>query len=102
VSATECVWLGADPCEPKHLLAQAAVLAAKTNELLDLIAVGEGASVIDIGCGALGILPTLSDTVGVHGPPVRKMAQRTARVAQVLETLARPLAPVPATGSAAP
>jgi hypothetical protein len=48
VSASDCVSLGTDPCEPKHLLTQAEVLAAETNELLDLVAVGERASVIEL------------------------------------------------------
>lgn len=54
-------------CEVDALIAQAEVLVSETAVLLDLIGVERGASVIDIGCGALGTLPLLRGRVGDEG-----------------------------------
>jgi ubiquinone/menaquinone biosynthesis C-methylase UbiE len=59
--------LGADPGDVEHLLTQAQVFAGETSELLDLIGLGAGANVIDVGCGALGILPLLRGRVREAG-----------------------------------
>ena len=60
-------WLGDGAAITEHLLAQADVYAPEASELLDRIGVREGAGVIDIACGALGILPLLSERVGPAG-----------------------------------
>jgi ubiquinone/menaquinone biosynthesis C-methylase UbiE len=60
-------WLGDGPPEIGHLLAQAEFLGPDAADLLDRIGVTPGASVIDIGCGVLGILPQLRSRVGGHG-----------------------------------
>jgi ubiquinone/menaquinone biosynthesis C-methylase UbiE len=65
-AAGQRYWLGDGPPEISHLLAQAEFLAPDADELLDRIGVAPGASVIDIGCGVLGILPQLRARVG-HG-----------------------------------
>ena len=65
-AAHQRYWLGDSPPEVDHLLAQAEFLAPDAAALLDRIGVAPGASVIDIGCGVLGILPQLRFRVG-HG-----------------------------------
>lgn len=60
-------WLGDGPPEVDHLLAQAEFLGPDAAGLLDRIGVAPGASVIDIGCGVLGILPQLRSRVGGSG-----------------------------------
>jgi ubiquinone/menaquinone biosynthesis C-methylase UbiE len=50
-----------------HLLAQAEFLGPDATDLLDRIGVAPGASVIDIGCGVLGIPPQLRSWVGNEG-----------------------------------
>jgi ubiquinone/menaquinone biosynthesis C-methylase UbiE len=60
-------WLGDSPPEISHLLAQAEFLGPDAAGLLDRIGVAPGASVIDIGCGVLGILPQLRSRVGDAG-----------------------------------
>jgi hypothetical protein len=57
-------WLGDSRPEVDHLLAQAEFLGPDAAELLDRIGVAPAASVIDIGCGVLGILPQLRSAVG--------------------------------------
>lgn len=59
-------WLGTGPAEVEHLVAQAEVYAPEADELLDRVALPEGASAIDVGCGALGILPLLRARVGAR------------------------------------
>jgi ubiquinone/menaquinone biosynthesis C-methylase UbiE len=63
----ERYWLGDGPTELGHLVAQAEVYAREAEELLDLVGVKEGASVVDVGCGVLGILPLLCRRVGASG-----------------------------------
>jgi SAM-dependent methyltransferase len=65
-AAQQRYWLGDSPPEVDHLLAQAEFLAPDAAGLLDCIGVAPGASVIDIGCGVLGILSQLRSRVG-HG-----------------------------------
>jgi SAM-dependent methyltransferase len=60
-------WLGDGPTALAHLIAQAEVYAPEAEQLLDRIALGAGASAIDVGCGALGILPLLRARVGERG-----------------------------------
>jgi SAM-dependent methyltransferase len=59
--------LGDSPAEIEHLLVQAEVYAPETEQLLDLIGMEQGASAIDVGCGALGVLHLLRGRVGPHG-----------------------------------
>jgi SAM-dependent methyltransferase len=59
--------LGDSPAEVEHLLVQADVYAPETEQLLDLIGMEQGASAIDVGCGALGVLHVLRGRVGPHG-----------------------------------
>jgi SAM-dependent methyltransferase len=59
--------LGDSPAEVEHLLVQAEVYAPETEQLLDLIGMEQGASAIDVGCGALGVLHLLRGRVGPHG-----------------------------------
>jgi ubiquinone/menaquinone biosynthesis C-methylase UbiE len=66
-AAGQRYWLGDSRPEVDHLLAQAEFLAPDAADLLDRIGVAPGASVIDIGCGALGILPQLRSQVGEAG-----------------------------------
>lgn len=63
----ERYWLGDSPPEVEHLLRQAEVYAAEADELLDRIGLAEGASAIDVACGAFGILPLLRSRVGDSG-----------------------------------
>lgn len=89
-------WLGDGPTALAHLIAQAEVYAPEAEQLLDRIALGAGASAIDVGCGALGILPLLRARVGERGRVVgldleprllavatRLAAERGVRVATV-------------------
>jgi ubiquinone/menaquinone biosynthesis C-methylase UbiE len=66
-AAGQQYWLGDSPPEIGHLLAQAEFLGPDAADLLDRIGVAPGASVIDIGCGVLGILPQLRSRVGDGG-----------------------------------
>jgi ubiquinone/menaquinone biosynthesis C-methylase UbiE len=66
-AAQQRYWLGDSPPEIGHLLAQAEFLGPDAADLLDSIGVAPGASVIDIGCGVLGILPQLRSRVGEAG-----------------------------------
>jgi SAM-dependent methyltransferase len=59
--------LGDSPAEVEHLLVQAEVYAPETEQLLDLIGMEQGASAVDVGCGALGVLHLLRGRVGPHG-----------------------------------
>jgi SAM-dependent methyltransferase len=59
--------LGAGAAEIDHLLAQAEVYAPEAEQLLDRIGLGAGASAIDVGCGALGILQLLAARLGARG-----------------------------------
>jgi ubiquinone/menaquinone biosynthesis C-methylase UbiE len=52
------------------LLTQADVYASETGQLLDRIGLQQGASVIDVGCGPLGILPLLSARLSGNGRTV--------------------------------
>jgi ubiquinone/menaquinone biosynthesis C-methylase UbiE len=60
-------WLGTGPAEIEHLIAQAETYAPEAEELLARLEPLEGASAIDVGCGALGILPQLRSHVGPCG-----------------------------------
>ena len=60
-------WLGDSPPEVDHLLAQAEFLGPDAAGLLDRTGLAPGASVIDIGCGVLGVLPQLRSRVGDGG-----------------------------------
>jgi ubiquinone/menaquinone biosynthesis C-methylase UbiE len=66
-AAQQRYWLGDNPPEVEHLLAQAEFLGPDAADLLDCTGVAPGASVIDIGCGVLGILPQLRSRVGAGG-----------------------------------
>ena len=66
-AAQQRYWLGDSPPEIGHLLAQAEFLGPDAADLLDSIGVAPGASVIDIGCGVLGILPQLRSRDGEAG-----------------------------------
>jgi ubiquinone/menaquinone biosynthesis C-methylase UbiE len=66
-AAGQRYWLGDSPPEISHLLAQAEFLGSDAVGLLHRIGVAPGASVIDIGCGVLGILPQLRSRVGDGG-----------------------------------
>lgn len=59
--------LGDSPAEVRHLVEQAQVYSDEAAELFDLIGVGPGHTVIDVGCGVLGVLHLLVDRVGVDG-----------------------------------
>lgn len=58
---------GGDQNELERLLAQAADLKPESEWLLDAIPIREGARVVDIGCGPIGILDLLSQRVGPTG-----------------------------------
>ncbi len=66
-AAPQRYWLGDSPPEISHLLAQAEFLGPDAADLLDRTGVAPGASVIDIGCGVLGVLPQLRARVGDGG-----------------------------------
>jgi ubiquinone/menaquinone biosynthesis C-methylase UbiE len=79
--------LGNSAAEVEHLVMQADVYAPEAEQLLDLIGVPMGASAIDLGCGALGILHVLCGRVGAQGrvvgldrePSLLATAERLAR-----------------------
>ena len=66
-AAQQRYWLGDSRPEVDHLLAQAEFLGPDATDLLHRIGIAPGASVIDIGCGVLGILPQLRSLVGTDG-----------------------------------
>jgi SAM-dependent methyltransferase len=59
--------LGDSSAEVEHLVRQAEVYAEEAGQLLDRVGVGTGATVIDVGCGALGIVDLLCARVGPGG-----------------------------------
>lgn len=59
--------LGDSRSEVEHLVRQAEVYADEAGQLLERVGVAAGASVIDVGCGALGILDLLPAKVGPGG-----------------------------------
>jgi len=59
--------LGASATELEHLVNQAEVYAEEASQLLERIGIAAGGDVIDVGCGALGILQLLRDRVGPTG-----------------------------------
>jgi ubiquinone/menaquinone biosynthesis C-methylase UbiE len=59
--------LGDSTAEVEHLVNQAEVYADVAAELLDRVGLAAGASAIDVGCGALGILRLLCERVGPSG-----------------------------------
>jgi ubiquinone/menaquinone biosynthesis C-methylase UbiE len=59
--------LGGTELEERRLIKQAIDHEPRTRALLDRIGVQPGWSVVDIGCGPLGILPLLSEKVGPTG-----------------------------------
>jgi ubiquinone/menaquinone biosynthesis C-methylase UbiE len=59
--------LGDSTAEVEHLVNQAEVYADVAAELLDRVGLAAGASAIDVGCGALGILRLLRERVGPSG-----------------------------------
>ena len=67
VAPTGPYWLGTGPAEVEHLVAQAETYAAEAGELLDCVGPLDGATAIDVGCGALGILAQLRAHVGPAG-----------------------------------
>jgi cyclopropane fatty-acyl-phospholipid synthase-like methyltransferase len=50
--------------ELEHLLAQTESYELRARRLLDQINIQQGWSVLDIGCGPIGILDVLSEYVG--------------------------------------
>jgi SAM-dependent methyltransferase len=66
-ASSDRYWLGDGDPVVEHLLAQSRVYAPEAELLLDALAVRAGASVIDVGCGALGIVDALCSRVGPHG-----------------------------------
>jgi ubiquinone/menaquinone biosynthesis C-methylase UbiE len=66
-SASGQYLLGDSPAEIRHLVAQAEVYAREANELFDLIGVASGSTVIDMGCGVMGVLHLLAERVGSAG-----------------------------------
>jgi ubiquinone/menaquinone biosynthesis C-methylase UbiE len=69
-SASGRYLLGDSPAEIRHLVEQAQVYAEEATELLDLIGVETGSTVIDVGCGVLGIVHVLAERVGPDGSVV--------------------------------
>jgi ubiquinone/menaquinone biosynthesis C-methylase UbiE len=59
--------LGDSTAEVQHLVRQAEVYADEAGQLLERVGVAAGAAVIDVGCGALGILDLLCAKVGLGG-----------------------------------
>ncbi|HEX6520848.1 MAG TPA: methyltransferase domain-containing protein [Streptosporangiaceae bacterium] len=59
--------LGASAAEVEHLIRQAEVYAEEARQLLDRVRITAGASVIDVGCGVLGIVDLLCARVGPQG-----------------------------------
>ena len=89
-------WPGDSPPEIGQLLAQAEFLGPDAAGLLDRIGVAPGASVIDIDCGVLGILPQLRSpaddsgrVVGLHIEPrlLAVAGQLSARHGLAVETV---------------
>jgi SAM-dependent methyltransferase len=66
-SASGRYLLGDSPAEIRHLVEQANVYAEEATELLDLIGVDTGSTVIDVGCGVLGVVHVLAERVGSDG-----------------------------------
>ncbi|MET7999915.1 methyltransferase domain-containing protein [Nonomuraea glycinis] len=62
--------LGASSAEHRRLLAQGTLLREAAQHLLGRLPLPAPARAIDVGCGPLGILDLLSDTVGPHGTVV--------------------------------
>jgi ubiquinone/menaquinone biosynthesis C-methylase UbiE len=62
--------LGGSEAELTRLRAQAAEHEASTRSLLHAIGVRQGARVLDVGCGPIGILRLLSEAVGPDGEVV--------------------------------
>jgi SAM-dependent methyltransferase len=62
--------LGGTITEQERLLIQARGLEAFARSLLDRIGIELGARAVDVGCGPIGIIPLLSERVGVHGSVV--------------------------------
>jgi ubiquinone/menaquinone biosynthesis C-methylase UbiE len=79
-SASGRYLLGDSPEEIRHLVEQAEVYAHEATEFFDLIGVGEGSAVIDVGCGVLGVLHLLANRVGPTGHVVG--LDREARMVQ--------------------
>jgi ubiquinone/menaquinone biosynthesis C-methylase UbiE len=71
--------LGGTQVEEQRLIIQAVDHEPRTRLLLDRIGIEPGWSVIDVGCGPLGILHLLSERVGPHGRVVG--LEREARFA---------------------
>ena len=69
-TAQQRYWLGNSSPKVHHLLAQAEFPGPHATALPDRIGVAPGASVIDIGCGVLGILRQLRSRVGNKGRAV--------------------------------
>jgi SAM-dependent methyltransferase len=59
--------LGDSTAEVEHLVRQAEVYAEEAGQLLDRVGLTAGASAIDVGCGALGIVDLLCARVGPEG-----------------------------------
>lgn len=59
--------LGADESERARLLAQCELHRREAARLLDRVHIADGARVLDVGCGPLGVLDILSDHVGPTG-----------------------------------
>lgn len=58
---------GGGPAEIRHLVHQAEVYAAEATQLLERAGIAAGARAADIGCGVLGIVHLLCDSVGPGG-----------------------------------
>jgi ubiquinone/menaquinone biosynthesis C-methylase UbiE len=97
VDETRRYLLGDSPAEIRHLVEQAAVYAEEADELFDLIGIEPGGTVIDVGCGVLGVLHLLADRVGPGGRVVgldrearivefgRRLAEQHGLVAEFIE-----------------
>jgi ubiquinone/menaquinone biosynthesis C-methylase UbiE len=59
--------LGGSAAEVEHLVRQAEVYVEEAGQLLERLGVTAGASVIDVGCGVLGIVDLLCAKVGPQG-----------------------------------
>jgi len=59
--------LGGQPGELERLTVQARLFEPAAERLLDAIGPIAGARALDLGCGALGIVPPLSRRVGPRG-----------------------------------
>ena len=78
--------LGDSPAEIRHLVEQAEVYAKEATELFDLIGVGAGSAVIDVGCGVLGVVHLLAERIGADGRVVG--LDREARMVESARRLA--------------